>query len=553
MHSTTRTRRGAVLAACLLLAAAPAPPAAGRADGPRAPLFADLGDHSHEVTTDSELAQRYFDQGLVLAFGFNHAEAHRSFLQAAELDPDCAMAWWGAAWVLGPNINAAMDPARAPEAWDLLQKAQDAAGNVTARERAYVEALAERYGPEPRDDRTGRDRAFAAAMGRVAADHPDDLDAQVLHAESLMDTTPWDYWQPDGEPKEVTRRILAILEDVLRRAPDHPLANHLLVHVVEAERPVRGLEEARRLEDLVPGAGHLVHMPSHIYIRLGRYHDATAANLRAIAADRRYLEQVDAQGVYRLAYVPHNYHFGWATATLEGRSELALRLAREMAAAVDRDAMRRRPLTTLQHYWITPLYALVRFGKWDEVLAREEPAEDLVYPRAVRRYARGMAFARKGDLEAARAELARLDELRAHPDLEWVTVWDINKSRHILEIARHALAGEIHAAAGDFPAAVAALETAVEREDALNYDEPPTWHYPTRQSLGAVLLQAGRPARAAEVYREDLARFPDNGWSLFGLLTALRRQGEAGAARELEPRLREAWRHADVVLTASRF
>ncbi|MFW6054280.1 MAG: tetratricopeptide repeat protein [Thermodesulfobacteriota bacterium] len=522
-------------------------------DGQRAPLFEGLGDHHQAVSTDSELAQKYFDQGLILAFGFNHAEAHRSFLQAAKFDPDCAMAWWGAAWVLGPNINTRMDPARVPDAWELLQKARAAAESASSREQAYIEALAKRYGPEPLKERSSRDLAFAEAMGEVAGNYPDDMDAQAIYAEALLDTTPWDYWREDGRPKAVTETVLGTLQEVLRQAPNHPLANHLMIHAVEAARPEQGLEEARRLEDLVPGAGHLVHMPAHIYIRLGLYHWATQANLRAIEADKRYLEQVDTQGVYRLAYIPHNYHFGWATATLEGRQELAINLAREMAEMVDQDSMREKGLATLQHYWTTPLYALVRFGHWDEVLAWAEPAEDLVYPRAVRHYARGMAYTRKRDLKKADQELQRLDELRDDPGLKWVTVWDINKSRHILEIASLALAGELTAAKGEFGQAIESLEQAVESEDTLNYDEPPSWHYPVRQSLGAVLLQAGQPQRAEAVYRRNLAEFPDNGWSLFGLLKALRQQGEVDEARDVERRFREAWRHADVVLTESRF
>lgn len=519
----------------------------------KAPLIEGLGDHHHEVTTDSDEAQRYFDQGLILAFGFNHGEAHRSFMQAAQIDPGCAMCWWGAAWVLGPNINTAMDPEMVPAAWELLQKAEAAAEQATERERAYIEALGERYGPEPLEDRSLRDQAFAEAMGEVAQNYPDDLDAQVIHAEALMDTMPWDYWQENGEPKAVTETTINTLESVLEREPNHPMANHLLIHAVEAVRPEEGLEAARRLEDLVPGAGHLVHMPAHIYIRTGRFHAATRQNLEAIEADKRYLAQVEAQGVYPIGYVPHNYHFGWATATLEGRSELALGLAREMSRMVDQDAMRQRPLTTLQHYWITPVYALVRFGHWDKILEYEQPAEDLIYPRAVWCYARGMAHARKGELEAARTEMQHLDELRDDESLKWVTVWDINKSRHILEIASHALRGEIAAETGDYATAIEALELAVEREDELNYDEPPSWHYPVRQSLGAVFLEAGKPERAAEIYREDLAKFPENGWSLFGLMKALRAQGKAEQARDVERRLQEAWRHADVVLTSSRF
>lgn len=521
-------------------------------DASRAPLFDELGDHQHPITTDSELAQRYFDQGLILAFAFNHPEAHRSFLQAAELDPDAAMAWWGAAWVLGPNINMAMDSEDAPKAWELLQKAQAAAGKVSAREQAYISALAQRYGPEAMEDRTPRDEAFAKAMGQVAADYPEDFDAQVTYAESLMNLMPWDYWQENGEPKARTETLLSTLNNVLQHNPEHPHANHLLIHAVEAGDPQQGLSAAERLGGLAPDAGHLVHMPAHIYIRVGRYHDATQANLSAIEADRRYLEQVDPQSVYRLGYVPHNYHFGWSTATFEGRSELAIRLAREMADMVDAETMRLRPLTTLQHYWITPVYAYVRFGKWDQILSMEEPAEDLIYPRAVYHYARGMAYSRKGDQTAALAELDRLDKLRADPSLKWVTVWDINKSRHILEIASHSLAGEIAAAEGDFEVAIDLLERAVEREDALNYDEPPSWHYPTRQALGAVLLQANKPAQAEQVYRQDLKKFPENGWSLFGLSKALRQQGRAQEAEAVQRRFSEAWQHADVELAESR-
>ncbi len=519
----------------------------------RAPLFDGLGTHHHDVITDSDLAQQYFDQGLVLAFGFNHGEAHRSFLQAAREDSSCAMCWWGAAWVLGPNINAAMNPADAPEAWRLLKNAQSVANGVSPREKAYVSALSKRYGPEPLEDRSPRDRAFAEAMETVARQYPDDLDAKVLYAEALMDLTPWDYWLEDGTPRAITDTVLTVLGEVLRHNPDHPMANHLMIHAVEALRPAQGLEEARRLEDLVPGVGHLVHMPAHIYIRLGQYHEATAANLRAIDADRRYLQQVDAQGVYRLAYVPHNYHFGWATATLEGRSGLAIRLAREMSSMVDTSAMRERSLTTLQHYWITPVYALVRFGRWKQIIQEPEPAEDLIYPRAIWHYARGMAYTRGGVVDSARLHLKELDRLRKDSTLQWVTVWDLNKSQHILQIASLALSGELAAAEGRHETAIHALEQAVEREDALNYDEPPTWHYPTRQSLGAILLAAGHPARAEEVYRQDLARFPENGWSLYGLLQALRAQGNVEDAEAVARRFHEAWRHADVVLTSSRF
>ncbi|HET7587631.1 MAG TPA: hypothetical protein VFL45_06075 [Gammaproteobacteria bacterium] len=528
-------------------------PAAAAPKNPAVPFLRGLGDHHHPITTSVPTAQRYFDQGLILAFGFNHAEALRSFRAAQQLDPDCAMCYWGEALVLGPNINAAMDPADNPQAYAALQKALMNADGASERERAYIQALTARYAPQAPEDRAPLDRAYAEAMRQVASRYPEDLDAQVLYAEALMDTTPWHYWQPDGKPTPATKKVLAVLNAVLKQNPAHPMANHLYIHAVEDGHPEWGLDAAKRLETLVPGIGHLVHMPSHIYIRTGDYHSATLTNQHAIDADRKYLAQVNTQGGYRLVYVPHNYHFLWASATLEGRSHLAIQAARDMSAAVDTGKMRQPGLTSLQHYWITPLYALVRFGRWDRIMAWPEPADDLVYPRGVWHYARGMALTRKDKIDGARRELAALKAVIDDPRLAQITVWGINSGRHILRIARHALAGELAAATGDYPSAIGSLKQAVKLEDALNYDEPPTWHYPTRQSLGAVLLKAGRAAEAAEIYRQDLDVFPKNGWSLYGLLQAMRRQGKEKKARDVAARFRQAWQYADVTLTASRF
>ncbi|MCW8194810.1 hypothetical protein F6455_08425 [Proteobacteria bacterium 005FR1] len=519
----------------------------------RVPLFDGLGDHHHAVTTSSPLAQRYFDQGMMLAFAFNHDEAHRSFRQAAQLDPKCAMAWWGAAWVLGPSINTEMERQNVQQAWHLLIKAKDAARHVTERERAYINALHRRYGPVPLQVRHGRDREFAEGMADVAARFPEDLDAQVIYAEALMHTTHGHYWKSDGSPTAVAERILTILEGVLERNPDHPHANHLYIHTVEKGRPELGLKSAERLETLVPGAGHLLHVPAHIYIRTGHYHKATAANLRAIKADQNYLQQVNAAGIYRLGYVPHNYHFGWATASLEGRSRLAVHLAQETAALVDPDVMRQRNMSTLQHYWVTPLYAMIRFGRWDDILRYPEPDKDLIYPRGVWHYAQGMAQTRRADFSAAHEHLVALNELRRDSSLEWVTIWDINRSDELLDIAFYQLGGELTAAEGNVATAVKFLQQAVAREEALDYDEPPTWHYPARQALGAVLLQAGQAGQAEAVYRRDLEVFPYNGWSLFGLLESLHEQGRSEEAAQVERKFEQAWRHADIVLTGSRF
>lgn len=517
-----------------------------------APLLDGMGDHHHPITTDDSMAQRYFDQGLILAWAFNHAEAARSFREAARRDPGCAMCYWGEALVLGPNINAGMPDENVPKAFAALQKAQKHASNATEREQAYIEALSARYAEDPPDDRSPLDRAYADAMRELARQYPDDPDAQVLYGEALMDTTPWDYWQDNGEPKPVTDTIIATFESVMEDHPNHPGANHLYIHTVEAQHPEWGVKQAERLEDLVPGAGHLVHMPSHIYIRVGRYHEGSLANERAIDADSAYVTQCHAQGLYPVAYLPHNYHFLWATATLEGRSQRAIEAARSMAAKIDTSKMRDPGLGTLQHYWITPLYALVRFGKWDTILDRKKPAEDLIYPTAVWHYARATAFIATDRLDRAETELGRLRALLDHPELKEVTVWDINTTAHIMRIAAKVVAGELAAARGSYAKAIRHLKEGVRLEDDLNYDEPPTWHHPVRQTLGAVLLEADRPADAEEVYREDLERFPKNGWSLYGLKESLRAQGKTREAAEVERRFREAWQYADVSLASSR-
>ncbi len=519
-----------------------------------APLFDNLGNYHHPISTSSELAQRYFDQGLILAYGFNHAEAARSFREAARLDPNCAICYWGVALVLGPNINAAMEAEAVPEAWQALQKAQELSENASEKERAYIQALTKRYSSQPVENQKANDIAYAKAMREVQRRYPDDLDAATLFAEALMDTMPWQYWTKDGEPKPETGELLATLESVLKRNPDHPGANHMYIHAVEASpNPDRGIASADRLRNLVPGAGHLVHMPSHIYIRVGRYHDAVLANQRAIEADQDYITQCHAQGLYPLGYMPHNHHFLLASAAIAGESELAIQAAHHTAAMADQKMMREPGYGTLQHYYSIPLYTLAKFGKWDEILAEPAPAEDLKYPTGVWHYARGLAFTAKGQPQEAAQELAQLKAIAADPSLEKVTIWDINTSSSLLNIASEVLAGELAAKQGDYENAIAYLETAVSLEDNLNYDEPPPWLSPVRESLGAVLLEAGRAAEAERVYREDLKRFPENGWSLYGLAQSLRLQGKTEEARAVQARFEKAWKYGDATLSASRF
>lgn len=522
-------------------------------DGRTAPLLEGLGDFHHPITTSSPLAQRYFDQGLLLAYGFNHAEAVRSFQEAQRLDPDAAMPHWGEAFALGPNINAAMPDSAVPLAWAAIERARARAGSATERERDYIDALATRYVSEPVADRSALDVAFADAMRDVAARHRDDPDAQVLFAEALMDTTPWDYWQDNGEPRPEAVEILERLEAVLAAHPGHPGALHFYIHSVEAGRPHAGVPAAEKLDGMIPGAGHLVHMPAHIYVRVGRYRDASDANERAIASDDDYVTQCHAQGLYPVAYMPHNHHFLWYSASMEGRSARSIEAAHHVAANVDPQQMRQRGMGTLQHFYSLPYFALARFGRWEEVLAEPRPDLDLVYPIGIWHYARGYALARTGRLDAADEELTALRTASADPRLDGVTIWDINTARAVLDVAAAALAGEIAAELGDLETATGAFREAVVLEDALNYDEPPPWHAPVRQSLGAVLLAAGDARGAEAAYRQDLEVHPHNGWSLFGLREALRAEGRNSEADAIGRQFEHAWSRADVELTASRF
>lgn len=520
---------------------------------PTAPLLTGMGTHHHTIKTKSPLAQRYFDQGLVLAYGFNHAEAARSFRQAIKLDPNCAMCNWGLAYVLGPNINAKMEDDAVPESYAAIERAIQLAGNSTESEQAYINALAKRYTDKPLEDRSELDLAYAEAMKQVTQQLPNDLDAATIYAEALMDTMPWDYWTQKGEPKPEAQKVLDTLESILKQSPDHPGANHLYIHAVEAVKPQQAISAADRLGKLVPGSGHLVHMPSHIYIRVGRYHDAAVANQKAIAVDNNYITQCHAQGIYPLAYMPHNHHFLWFAATMEGNRKLATEAAKNVAAMVDPQMMREPGMGTLQHFSVVPLFTMIRFGQWDEILATPQPEADLKYPTGVWHYARGLAFNAQGEIVKAQQELETLDLLADDPELEKVTIWDLNTTPEILRIADEVLTGEIAAQEGKNLRAIAHLRQAVNLEDALNYNEPADWSIPVRQYLGAALLKAKHYDAAEKVYREDLAIYPDNGWSLYGLSKSLQAQNKNVEAKDVQQKFEFAWQYADVQLTASKF
>ena len=517
-----------------------------------APLLEGIGDLHHPITTSSPEAQRYFDQALTLLYAFNHVESERSFRQVAQLDPNCAMAFWGQAMSLAPNINdPTPDAEREQKGYQAIQKSVSLAAKASEKERAMIRALATRFSAKP--DRPALNVAYAEAMGPVAERYPNDPDIQVLYADALMNTMPWDYWRRNSEPKPETAKALAALDRVMQAYPNHPGAHHFHIHAVEAVDPDRAEASADKLGGLVPVAGHLVHMPGHIYIRIGRYEDAAEANRKAIVADEDYLTQCRAQGLYPIGYYPHNIHFLWAVLTMQGSGAEAIEAARKVAAQHTGEHMHQPGFGFPHLLSAVPTFALLRFGRFDEVLAEPEPNDSKQFARGIRHFARGMAFRGKGDAAAAEKELAALSVIAADPELATLKVFDVNSLSASLEIATKMLAGEIAAAKGKFDKAEALLREAVAAEDSLLYTEPPDWPQPVRHSLGAVLLEAGRPADAEKVYREDLVRHRGNGWSLFGLMQSLDAQGKKAEAAKVKKQFEQAWSKADIELTASRF
>jgi len=514
------------------------------AEEPQVPLFEGMGSHHRAATTSSTEAQRYFDQALTWMYAFNHDEAIRSFEEVARLDPECAIAWWGVALCHGPHINnPVVTEERSTAAWNAVQKALELREKSSTVERALIDAVSKRYAATPPADRRPLDEAYAAAMKEVWLAHRGDQDIGTLYAESLMDLQPWDLWTKEGRPKGRTEEILVVLEEVLKRSPANPGANHLYVHLVEnSPFPEKGVPSADRLRAAVPAAGHLVHMPAHIDVQVGQWRKAAVANETAIEADRKYREISPRQDFYRL-YMAHNHHFLSFAAMMQGRSELAIRAAREMVAGVPAEFAEKNA-AMVDSYTIIVLEALMRFGKWDEVLAEPEPPVFFPVHAAFRRYARAAALAAKGDLDAAAQEQAAFVEALAK--LPETATMAINPAHVALDIARRALEGELAFRRGDVDASVAALREACRIEDGLRYMEPPDWIQPVRHTLGAVLLSAGRHEEAEKAYREDLEAWPENGWSLFGLMKCLEARGKSDDAANVETRFRGVWADADV-------
>ena len=517
---------------------------------PAVPRFDGLGRHHHPITTRLELAQRYFDQGLTLCYNFNHAEAIRSFEAAALVDTNCAMAWWGVAFACGPNINAPMEDSAVPKAWDALQKAMALKDKASVAEREYIEALAKRYAKEPLTNRSVLDVAFADAMRAVARKYPDDFDAQTLFAESLMDTSPWNYWQDDLTPKPSAKEALAVIESVLARVPSHSGADHLYIHLVEAgPHPEKGVPSAERIGKLTPKAGHLVHMASHIYVRVGRYHEAVTVNERASQVDEGYLKKANPTGTYPGGYYPHNVHFLWYAAELEGSSKKSIAAAQKVSQyTLD---LRCGAIEGPRQRYL-PLLAYSRFGKWDSILNEKLPAAEYPFDRAMAHYARAVAFAAQTNVANAEKEFASFKKLQGSDAVQAMDNPYFPGTK-ILAVAEHVIAGKIAGAANHPDAMVQHLREAVKAESELSYMEPPYWHYPAKLSLGAGLLKTGHGAEAEKVFRATLKDLPANGWPLFGLEESLRAQGKNDEAKEIAKQFKRAWKHADTKLNLTWF
>ena len=509
------------------------------------PLYDDLGSHHRTISTADPRAQRYFDQGLRLVYGFNHDEAERAFREAARLDPRCAICWWGVALTLGPNINLPIDAERNAKAVEAAGRAKALVAHAARVERALIEAIGVRYSADPAADRAKLDAAYADAMRAAYGRFPADDDVATLFAESMMDLRPWKFWDPDGTPAPGTKEIVSTLETVLKRNPKHPGANHYYIHATEASPdPGRALDSAKRLATLVPGAGHLVHMPAHVYMRTGDYAAASDANAKAAAVDKRYINAQDVRGIYPLMYYTHNLHFLAVSAGMEGNAARSLDAARrtdDLVAPIAKDM----PMAE----FVVPitLYMQLRFGRWEDVLREPEPPAALLTATALWRFARAYALGQLGRDDEAKAERKAFDAASAAVPED--AMMNLNTSRSLLNVAAAMLDAASAERGGDLETAIAAWKKAVAAQDTHAYDEPPAWYYPVRESLGGALLRADRPKEAEEVFRTDLKQHPNNGRSLFGLAEALRAQKKEAEAARIEGRFKSAWAAADITPT----
>ncbi|UWX54966.1 hypothetical protein NYZ99_19965 [Maribacter litopenaei] len=520
----------------------------------KAPLFEGMGNLSYPIETEKSVVQDYFDQGMVLSYGFNHAEAARSFYYATKLDSTCAMAYWGYAYVLGPNYNAGMEDDNYERAYEAIQKALDLSKNSTnEKEKGIIYAMSKRYVKEPAVDRRHLDVAYSGAMRLLYEQYPNDSEIGTLYAESLMNLHKWDLYEKDGQIKPWTPEILEALQNVLSIHPNHPGANHFFIHAVEqSKNPGKGLPSAKKFDDgIVPNAGHLVHMPSHIYIRTGDYHKGTLANINAIEVDSSYVAACNAQGVYPLSYYPHNQHFMAATATPEGNGHWAIYAANAVSKNANLQLMKEPGWGTLQHYYTIPYYVFVKFGKWDSILGLANEVPELEYPSAILHYAKGMAYLGKNQISKANLELRELRKIAENEKLKEITIWDINTVYDLVQIAHKVLNSQLLLSEGKEDESIQVLREAIAIEDGLNYNEPPDWFFSVRHYLGHAQLSAGRFDDAILTYQEDLERLPKNGWALKGLELAYKGKNETEKESETGRAFSKSWEYADISINSS--
>jgi tetratricopeptide (TPR) repeat protein len=521
--------------------------------GKKAPLFSGLKGIHFPVSTKETEAQQYFDQGLALSFGFNHAEAGRSFYEAARLDSACAMCWWGFAYVLGPNYNAGMEKDNFQRAYDAVQKANIVSASCTPKEKDLINALTSRYSNDSTISRSALDSTYAVAMRKVYSKYSNDATIAALFAEALMDLHPWNLWNKDGTIQPWTPEIMTVLKQALQREPRHAGVNHFYIHATEMSQHAEdAMTSADLLRDLVPGSGHLLHMPSHTYLRTGRYHEGVVTNQKAALADSVYVEACSAQGMYPLAYYPHNYHFLAACATLCGETEMAKAGALATSEHAHKQLLRDPAWATLQHYYSIPWYVDVKLGLWNDIIQSTPPEKDLKYPMVIWHYAQGMAMLSQNKTADAKKHLAEIKAIMTDTTIKDLTIWGINSVFDLCIIASKTLDGEINAKEKNYSAAIALIQQAIEKEDALNYNEPPDWFFSVRHHLGAILIDAGKFREAVKVYEQDLQIYPENGWALKGLMNAWQKIGNSKKYEEIKTRFEKSWQHSDIEIPSSR-
>jgi len=510
----------------------------------KAPLFEGLGSHTFPISTKNKMAQKYFDQGLKLAYAFNHTEAHRSFKEASKLSESTAFTYWGQAYAIGPNINDPfIDDQRKQMAVENLTKAKELSDNASPLEKSLIDALMARYDLDG-DSITVNSTAYMEKMKTVAEKFPDNADVQTLYAAAIMNTMPWNYWNKDNTPKENTPAIMEALKSALSIDKDHAGAYHYHIHLTELPFPDEAANSGDQLASLMPGAGHIVHMPSHAYIRVGRYKDAAEANLKAIKADEKYISQCYSQGIYPLGYYPHNIHFLWSAATHMGDRETALAAARKTAEKSSRELQEAIPV--LQEFAAIPIQAYVRFGQWDEILTIPNPGNNLKHLKVFWLYGRGLGFIAKDNTGEAAEELSFLKEMVMDSSLNEIILYSYNTTHQVAQIAHDVLAAELASANGDITSAKRYFQSAIEHEDNLNYTEPPAWHLSTRLNYGDFLVEQKEYEEAEVIFRQDLEVWRSNGWALRGLYNALQGQGKKSEADEIMKKFENSWQYSDI-------